>query len=493
MKTSITKHIPLLLIAILVGLSFTTDRHRSRYKIPLAAYSVTAGDIDVDGDNDIIVGHNYNFQINWSGITMMNNDGLGVFAQDSFFLNGNHSNVELGYINSNAFPDLITQVWNDTNTQIGIVFDLACNESYTTAIDINDYAQDIVVGDINNDNLNDIIFASHKGHFWAVLYNEGDGIFSVPEYHYVYTYFPLAIACDDLNQDGRDDIVICGQKTEVYFSYPNGFVSLLLETGGCKEEVAIVDFDLDGKKDILSFMGIMMPGTPGITTLLMYKNLGNNTFDTIPEFYFLPMSNEYFVADFNNDTLQDILFLLSNQTGCIIYHNQGDFQLGDSLFVPINTYEYEGPRNCFCGDMDGNRYNDIVITRLAQIPLPDNLVILFNNGKGHFEEEPMLSVEDPITDNHQVVLSCYPNPFSSHTTFSITPQDNNTPIAISIYNLQGQLIQSLTPQNRKGADTYTLTWQGQDHSGNTCAPGTYIAVLSVNGKTQQLVKLIKSK
>jgi FG-GAP repeat len=79
-----------ILIAISIFLlSFTISDNRSQYSIPWNAYSVTAGDIDQDGDNDIVVGHNYSSQTQWSGVSILLNDGNGLFElYDSVFLYG---------------------------------------------------------------------------------------------------------------------------------------------------------------------------------------------------------------------------------------------------------------------------------------------------------------------------------------------------------------------------------------------------------------------
>jgi len=479
------KYIFILLFLVLIA--FKAGNNKSQYNVPLAARSITAGDIDLDGDNDIVIGHNYNSQTNWTGITIMQNDSFGYFIKDTFYFNGQHIEVILELLDSNLNPDLITQTWNNINSQIGIVFDLVFTPLNILTIDINDYVDDIVTGDIDNNSYNDIVVASNGGKFWGVLYNDEAGNLSVPEYHYVPDYFPTALACGDLNGDGRDDIVVCGQSTEVYFSYPDGFQLLVLETDNYKEGVSIVDFDLDGDNDILTFVGIPFVN---VTSLIMYENQGDNVLDTLEEFYFQPMSSRFFVTDFNNDSLQDILFQLSDKSGYIIYYNQSDFQLGDPLFIPVEPYEYEGLRDCFCIDLDGNGYNDIIITRLAQVILPDNLVILFNDGNGNFVENPITNIKNPNSTIKIPILTCYPNPFKTETTFKITIKET-AQAELSVYDLQGRLIISLTNNFQKGGQYFKIKWDGLDTGGKACKPGTYIAYLKVNGKICQSVKLIK--
>jgi hypothetical protein len=482
--------IHLMILISLLLVSFTTGDNKSQYNIPIAAWSVTAGDIDLDGDNDIVVGHNYSSQTQWSGVSILTNTGNGYFSLlDSLYLFGWQPDVQIINLNNNPKPEIIAKKEDQVlvTEYLSIVYDNNLNNIID--YDLNTYEGVGLkkYGDVNGDEHLDIIVASNNGQFWGIMYNDGNGNFSSPEYHYVSDYFPTELACGDLNGDARDDIVVCGQSVEVYFSYPDGFQSLFLETDNFKDGVSIVDFDLDGDNDILTFVGIPIIG---ITSLIMYENQGNNVFDTLPEFYFQPKSSRYFVTDFNNDSLQDILFQLSDKSGYLIYYNQGDFQLADSQFVALPpSIPQEGWRNCYCNDMDGNGFNDIITVKTSYVSLPDNLEILFNDGNGNFVENPITNIEAPEQET-QNNLICYPNPFKTETTFQFTRQ-KTVPVELVIYNLQGKLIRSLTLNKLKGGIT-KIKWDGLDIGSKPCKPGPYIAYLKVNGKVHQSVKLIKS-
>ncbi|MCF8308643.1 MAG: VCBS repeat-containing protein, partial [Bacteroidales bacterium] len=280
----------ILLLTALTFFAFKTGEIRSNYNIPRSAYSVTAGDIDLDGDQDIVVGHIYNFQTEWTGITTMQNDNEGEFIIDTFYFNGQHRELELAQLDSNPKPDFITQAWDNVNSQIAVIFNNSFDSSNISMIEINEYAGYISSGDINNDSYNDIVIASNDGQFWGVLYNDGTGGFSAPEYHEIEDSYPSNITCGDVDGNGRDDIVVCAQTTRVYLSYPDGFQEMILETNDFKRGASVVDFDQDGDQDILTFVGIPVVN---VTSLIMYENQGNNTLDTLDEFYFQGESSRF--------------------------------------------------------------------------------------------------------------------------------------------------------------------------------------------------------
>ena len=88
-----------LLLSFLL-LAFTTTKDtKSEYNVARAAYSITTGDIDLDGDQDIIIGHIYNSQTEWSGISTLSNNGECEFIVDSSYLYDTHGDVILNEIN----------------------------------------------------------------------------------------------------------------------------------------------------------------------------------------------------------------------------------------------------------------------------------------------------------------------------------------------------------------------------------------------------------
>jgi hypothetical protein len=471
-------------------MGFSTGDSKSEYSIPLAAWSVTAGDIDMDGDNDIVVGHNYSSQTQWSGVSFLLNDGNGTFyLYDSLFLFSWQTNIYSVNLNTNIVPEIIARHY-ENETQYMAILKYEQGVYVTNLFDMLYGISGHNIGDVNGDGFIDIVIYSSdfNNKFWGLMYNDGTGNFSIPEYHFVTDYFPNALVCGLLNEDNRADIVVCGQSTEVYFSYPEGFQLMELETNSFKEGVSIVDFDLDNDNDLLSFCGTYFGDLSSIT---IYQNHGTNIFDTLGEFYFPFKADKFLTADFNNDSLPDVLFQLLNNSGYFLYYNKGNFQFGDSLFVPLPPSNPEETwRNCYSEDMDGNGYFDIISIKTLYVYLPDNLVILFNDGNGNFVENPITSSQTSHSEFQTSNLNCYPNPFKSETTFDFVIKET-AQAELSVYDLQGRLIANLTNNDQKGGHTNKIKWDGFDVVGKPCKPGPLVAYLKVNGKVRQSIKLIK--
>jgi len=477
---SLYRWMGLLLFSIIL-FSFTTADTKSQYRIPIAAYSVTAGDIDLDGDNDVVVGHKTAWQNTNPTISILENINNGIFTiiDTSFIFCGYQENIFAVCMDDDNYPDIVSFM-SDFTTGVAeryirifynyfgtfdMFLDFPLNSSETFSA--------ITFGDINGDDNLDIIIASHNGQFWGYMLNDGSGNLASPFYIYVQDYYPPDIACGDLNDDGWDDVVVVGQKTEVYFSYPGSFTQLELESNDWKGGVFLSDFDQDGDMDILTIGGAL------ITTILkMHENMGNNTFSTHDAFTFQPLASRFFISDFNNDSFPDLLFQLDDNTGYVIYYNQGNFQLGDSLFIAVEAYEYEG-RNCFCCDLDGNNFNDIIITRLSQVALPDNLVLLFNDGNGNFVENPVAVYDTQMPESEKPMI-CYPNPFSDQLTIEIKLEHPNSDSKIEMFDIKGNLVKTFETPGLV-SNKYTIKWDGKDLDGNMIKPGTYIVCAKMDG------------
>lgn len=158
---------------------------------------------------------------------------------------------------------------------------------------------------------------------------------------------PVHASFSDLNQDGLEDVVICG-----YGNY-TGRLSWWENKDSCQYEehlildqpgplkTIIIDFNQDGLPDILSLFG---QGREGI---YIHYNQGKKGFKTEPILQFDPvMGSAYFeLVDFENDGDLDILYASGDNAdysyslkpyhGIRIFTNNGNNQFEERFFYPM--------------------------------------------------------------------------------------------------------------------------------------------------------------
>jgi hypothetical protein len=299
----------------------------------------------------------------------------------------------------------------------------------------------------------------------------------------VLTFPPIDIACADLNDDGRDDVIIAGSYTEIFYSDTAGFLQQTLGytwTTGCK--ILVCDFDNDNVKDILIVGGVEGPHT----RIYMFKNLGNNQFQQMPDYEFDQLTQYAQTSDFNNDSLPDIVFCAHDNSGLYIYYNTGNFQLAYQNFIPIETNNAL-LRRVACADFDGNNFNDIVLIKSWGAPYEGNVMFLFNDGEGNFVNNPVTKISVPNCQSNN--FNCYPNPFRSQCSIQILSNKAGK-IDIYIYSMNGVQIKSI--ENEKNSPgQYKFTWDGTDKNGKEVNPGTYLVRLNAGSQifTDRVVKI----
>ncbi len=473
---------------VLLLIAFTTSDSKSEYNVPISPISVFSTDLDLDFDNDLIIGHKVVWGYTNKSMSILQNVDSGIFhIQDtSKSFCGTQQNIFACHIDTDDYPDIVTfysdfssgsaerfvRIYYNEDGEFYYYNDFILNSSQTF-ISIN-------YGDFNGDSYIDLSVISNLGQFWGVLYNDGTGNFSEPTYYSISDYSPSDIACADLNNDGRDDIVI-GGKTEIFFSTETGFQSLYFNT--ITDDIKTVDFDNDGDIDII---GGHQPMPSNYYQLTFIENLGDENFNILPFYTFQPVCNGLTVSDFDNDSLPDLLLHTQDVQNLLIYYNKGDFELSEPQFIPLVNYG-ESKRRSACGDFDGNGYNDIATIRSWGAPLPANVNILFNDGNGNFLENPITNIKIQNSKLQTQNLRCYPNPFHSEINISYQIKESSI-VDISFYSHTGELITTIIHQKQENGN-YIKKWDGSDNGGKLCKSGLYIAALEINGAIKETVKL----
>ena len=170
-------------------------------------------------------------------------------------------------------------------------------------------AVSIAAGDFNGDHHVDLVLELNTGfnrYGFTVMLGNGDGSFAAPVNHALNGFTP-AITVADLNQDGRDDLVV-SSNASVYFAAADGSFGAATAVPGLGgiTVYGAADFTGDGKLDLVGLSG-------DGSHVEIFAGNGDGTF-AAPVSQPLPFTaTSLAVGDMNNDRRPGII--VATQTG----------------------------------------------------------------------------------------------------------------------------------------------------------------------------------
>ena len=233
--------------------------------------SVVVGDIDGDGDLDLLTANLI------GSVNIRLNNGMGVFSGNTGVAVGaTTASVALGDLDGDGDLDLVTADYSGNTASVrlnngAVGFNTGSNPGVGTN------PTSVAVGDVDGDGDLDLLTANYSSNTVSVRLNNGAGAFSGGSDPSV-GIRPQGVAVGDVDGDGDLDLLTTNSGTTGTLSVrlnngAGGFGGgSVLSLGGRPNSVALGDLDGDGDLDLLTANGI------GSSTASVRFNNGAGTF-----------------------------------------------------------------------------------------------------------------------------------------------------------------------------------------------------------------------
>ena len=306
------------------------------------SYDLALGDIDSDGDLDMIVPGRF-----FEALRVYTNKGDGTYVDSGQSLTGQAgARVSLGDIDSDGDLDMIVArglTWALVYTNDG-------NGLFTDSGQTLPGFSDMKLGDLDGDGDLDMVTINQSNFPDRVFTNDGNGKFTWTSELSANNSESLALG--DLDGDGDLDVVIgnSGSPNRIYINKGNGtFSNDLLQVGGndSNTRIALGDIDSDGDVD-------MVFGNH--QTIRSFTNDGSGSFTKSNLVLENTPIGVFALGDINGDGDLDLVVGTSDNQPDLVLQNDGNGVFTDSgqLLGSATTAVIA------LGDVDGDSDLDIV-------------------------------------------------------------------------------------------------------------------------------------
>ncbi|CAF0928480.1 unnamed protein product [Rotaria sordida] len=356
--------------------------------VPSRPKCVAVGNFNNDDHLDIVIVHEDTSSI---GVMLGYGDStFGALRTYSTGFDSDPNSVAIGDFNNDKLLDIVVANTGTNNIGIFLAYEngtFASQITYSTSKGSKPIS--VTCGDINNDNLTDIIVANSGTRTIGLIL--GGGNETSANQTIVSTggsSDPYTIAVGDFNNDHNLDMAVGNSGSDqvsVFLGYGTStFASQKLYSTGFQsfpDSIAIGDFDNNRKLDIIV-------ANPGKHNIGIFFGYGNGSFRDQVIHSTGPSSSpsSVVIADFNNDNQTDIVVANSGTStiGIFLGHGDGTFENQTTY----STGNLSSPESIAVGDFNNDHQLDIVVVN-GNIP---TFVIFFGNNNGTFTNQKTYSI-----------------------------------------------------------------------------------------------------
>ena len=369
-------------VSVLLGNGNGTFKAQTAFATGTQPFSVTLGDVNGDGALDIVTA---NKGSNNASVLLGNGDGA-FKAQTTFATGTQPRSVALGDVNGDGTLDIVTA--NQGSSNVSVLLGTGNGSFAGQAVDTLNAAQSysVALGDVNGDGKLDIVAGNRSGSNGSLLLGNGDGTFQASQ---VFTVGnpQVFVALGDVNGDGKLDIVAAkaGNDISVLLGNGNGtFQGPINSTPGTNpRSVTLRDVNGDGKLDILT-------ANYGSTNASVLLGNSNGTFKSAVTFATGTNSRSATLGDVNGDGRLDIIAANFNSDNASVLLGTGGSAI-TATFSPQQTFAAgNGAQAVALGDVNRDGKLDMVTANLGN----DTASVLLGNGNGTFQTQTTFATGD---------------------------------------------------------------------------------------------------
>jgi hypothetical protein len=395
----------------------------------------TVGDIDSDGDIDLIItGLSSVMSV---GLTQVYRNNGGVFTLD---VNQSispvyYSSIEMFDVDGDAVLDFVICGQISNNNLVAELYYNDGNGSFNrvsgTPIPEVQFGA-TAISDVDSDGDLDIFISGESdfGFISQLFLNQGNNVYTTNQIVPFIKVKNSSAEFFDADGDGDQDLIVIGTNSSliatstIYLNDGNGNFTVDMAntieplTNG---DIAIGDLNSDG------FLDIIIAGSNGTRVTKMYMNNGTGIFSLVsPDPFTGISSGDLSLADVDNDSDLDLFTTGYQQTGI---NNTAKLYLNDGTGIfSLNTgstfYPVDASSNDF-GDIDDDGDLDLIVTGRASGNLPTTTIYI-NDGTGTFSLDLINAIEnvnfgsvkfaDFDNDGDQDIIICGRKEDLSYTT-----------------------------------------------------------------------------
>lgn len=319
--------------------------------------SIATGDFNKDRHLDLVVVHSLN-----STTSILLGDGAGNF-NEVVFSNGAFAapnTVVLGDINNDTNVDIL--VVNNGNSDVSIFLGQANGnfiEQTSIPIGANTSAFGLALGDVDGDDIIDLIVSDSIQYHLLIFSGIGDGTFAEPTSLNTGDFSrPYSVVTADLNGDTSLDLLVTNTGTNevgVFLSDAlGGFGELnTYPTDDSPNRLITADFNLDGALDVATTNFL-------VGTVSVFLGYGNGTLAPQISLSIGVNSTTFGLArgNLNNDTIPDLVVANPNQNNIMVFIGRGDGRFDQG--TAYSTGDGSSPDDVAIGDFNEDGRLDIV-------------------------------------------------------------------------------------------------------------------------------------